>query len=307
MAKIGICFVNPAPQIHPGYVTGLAKKCEEIGVNSLWAIDRIVYDNLEPLTFLGAAAAVTQKIRLGTSVLLAGLRHPVLLAKMVSTLDFLSGGRVTLGIGFGSRENDFAATGVPFEHRGGRAEEAVKVIKRLWTEEGVTHKGTFFQIENVTIGPRPAQSPHPPIWMGGGAETVLKRAARLADGYICGSAAVQDFPSIWEKISGFAAAAGRDPKRIERATLTFMAIDENRAKAVAACEAYLKRYYGAVRVDVEKTFPIGSPEACAEKITSIFSKGLDTVIIGMVTPELKQVELLGEKILPMLRQRSILS
>ncbi|MBI4489511.1 MAG: LLM class flavin-dependent oxidoreductase [Deltaproteobacteria bacterium] len=301
MPKIGICFVNPAPQIQPGYATTVAKKCEEVGIDSLWVIDRIVYDNLEPLTFLGAAAAVTQKIRIGSSVLLAGLRHPVLLAKMVSTLDFLSNGRVTLGIGFGSRENDFTAIGVPFEQRGSRAEEAVKLVKRLWTEEGVTHRGKFFQIENVTIGPKPIQSPHPPIWMGGGAETVLKRAARLADGYICGSAAIQDFPSIWEKISSFAAAAGRDPKKIERATLTFMAIDENRAKAVAACEAYVKRYYGTVRVDVEKTFPLGSPESCAERIASFFAKGLDTVIIGMVTPDLKQVELLGEKILPMLK------
>lgn len=302
MKNIGLCFVNPAPQIEPGYVTSVAKKCEEMGLHSLWVIDRIVYDNLEPLTLLAAAAAVTKKIRLGTSVLLAGVRHPVLLAKTVSTLDFLSGGRVTLGIGFGSRENDFTAVGVPFEGRGGRAAEGIRLMKRLWSEEGVTHKGRFFQVDNLTIGPKPLQSPHPPIWMGGGADVVLKRAARLADGYICGSSAIQDFPSVWEKISGLAISAGRNPREIEKAGLTFMAIDENKAKAVDACAAYLQRYYGKVRMDVEKHLLVGAPDACAEKILSFFSKGLDTLIIGTARADLKQLDLFGEKVLPLLKK-----
>ncbi len=300
MAKIGLCFVNPAPQIQPGFVTMAAKKCEEMGLHSFWVIDRIAYDNLEPLTLLAQAAAVTQRIRIGTSVLLLGLRHPTLLAKTVGTLDFLSGGRVTLGIGFGSRENDFTAVEIPFEHRGSRAEEAVKLIKRLWTEEKVTHKGRFFRVENLTLGPRPIQSPHPPIWMGGGAEAVLKRAARLADGYICGSSAIQDFPSVWEKIAGFALAAGRNPKKIEKAALTFMAIDDNKAKAVDACAAYLQRYYGKVRMDVEKHLLVGPAEGCAGRIRSFFAKGLDTLIIGMATADLKQLDHFGEKVLPRL-------
>jgi len=302
VAKIGLCFVSPAPQIQPAYVTTVARKCEEMGLHSLWVIDRIVYDNLEPLTFLAAAAAVTKRIRLGTSVLLAGLRHPVLLAKTVGTLDFLSGGRVTLGIGFGSRENDFTAVGIPFEGRGSRAEEAVKLIKRLWTEDGVTHKGRFFQVENLTIAPKPLQSPHPPIWMGGAAEVVLKRAARLADGYICGSSAIGEFPAVWEKISSFARAAGRDPQGIEKAGLTFMAIDDNKTRAVEACAAYLKRYYGQVRMDVEKHLPVGPPEACAERIVSFFSRGLETVIIGLVVADPRQLDLFGEKVLPLLRK-----
>ncbi len=144
MPSLGLCMVSAAPQISPGHVTAAAKKCEQMGLHSFWALDRVVYDNLEPLTLLTAAAAVTSKIRLGTSVLLAALRPPALLAKSVATLDFLSNGRVTLGVGFGSRENDFTSVGVPWEHRGGRAEELLGLVKRLWTEEGVTHKGKFF-------------------------------------------------------------------------------------------------------------------------------------------------------------------
>lgn len=301
MRKLGLCFVNPAPQIQPGYVTTIAKKCEEMGLHSLWVIDRIAYDNLEPLTLLTAAAAVTEKIRIGTSVLLAGLRHPTLLAKTVATLDFLSGGRVTLGIGFGSRENDFTAVGIPFDGRGSRAVEAVKLMKRLWTEERVTHQGRFFQVENLTIGPRPIQSPHPPIWMGGSAEMSLKRAGTIANGYICGSSAIPEFPSVWEKISNFASAAGRNPREIEKAALTFIAIDENRARAVDACAAYLKRYYGKVRMDIEKHLLVGPPQACAERIASFFQKGLDTLIIGTVKPDPKQLDLFREKVLPLVK------
>jgi probable F420-dependent oxidoreductase len=301
MANIGVCLVNPSPLITPLYVTTAAKKCEEMGLHSLWVLDRIVYDNLEPLTALSAAAAVTSKIRLGTSVLLAALRHPVLLTKTVATLDFLSSGRVTLGIGFGSRENDFTSVGVPYQHRGSRAEELVGLMQRLWTEEGVTHKGKFYQAENLTIGPRPIQAPHPPIWMGGNAEAALKRAARLADGYICGSSAVPEFPVLWEKISGFAAAAGRDPSRIAKAGLTFMAIDDNKTKAVEACAAYLNRYYGKVRLDIEKTFVVGSPQECAAKIRAAFSHSIDTLIVGAVIPEVRQLDLLGEKVLPLLK------
>jgi probable F420-dependent oxidoreductase len=301
MPNIGFCMVNPAPEIDPGHVVQVARKCEEIGLHSMWALDRIVYDNLDPLTLLTAAAAVTSKIRLGTSVLLAALRPPAALAKTVATLDFISNGRVTLGIGFGSRENDFTSVGVPWEHRGGRAEELVALMKRLWSGASVTHKGKYFQVDNITVGPRPIQQPHPPIWTGGGSETALKRAARIADGYICGSSAIPEFPKIWEKISGYAEAAGRDPKKIAKAGLTFMAIDEDKKKAVDACEAYLTRYYGKVRLDIEKTFVVGAPEACAEKIRAAFNNGLDTLILGGAVPDLRQLDLLGEKVLPLVK------
>ncbi len=301
MGKIGICFVNPAPQVQPGHVTAMAKKCEEMGLHSFWLIDRIAYDNLEPLTVLAAVAAVTKRIKLGTSVLLAGLRHPTLLAKTVGTLDFLSQGRLILGIGFGSRESDFAAVGIPFKGRGSRAEETVKLMRRLWTEDRVSFQGKFFHVENLTIGPKPLQSPLP-IWMGGGAEIVLKRVAKLADGYICSSSAIQEFPSLWEQICCFASEVGRNPQEIEKAGLTFMAIDENRVRAVEACAAYLNRYYGQVRMDIEKHLIVGGSEACAERITSCFRKGLDTLIIGMVRPDLKELDLFSERVLPLLKR-----
>jgi len=301
MANIGLAFVNPAPLTKPDNVVSFARKCEQMALHSMWTIDRIAYDNLEPLTILAAAAGATQKIRLGTSVLLPALRHPALLAKIVATLDFISNGRLTLGVGFGSRESDFTAVEVSYEGRGSRAVECVHLMKRLWTEENVTHNGRFFNIQNLTLGPRTVQKPHPPIFTGGTVEAALKRAGTWADGFICGSSAIPEFPSTWEKVAQYARAAGRDPADIEKAGLTFMAINDDTSKAVDTINTYVMRYYGRLRGDLRNTSVVGSPAACAERIQSFFSRGLDTVIIGVADPDPKQLDLFAEKVLPLVK------
>jgi probable F420-dependent oxidoreductase len=301
MAHIGLAWVNPAPLTKPENVVNFAKKCEAMGCQSMWTIDRIAYDNLEPLTVLAAAAGVTQKIRLGTSVLLGNLRHASHVAKIVSTLDFISNGRVTLGLGFGSRESDYKAVEVPFEHRGSRAVEQVQLMKRLWSEDSVTFKGKFYNVENLSVGPKPIQKPHPPIWTGGSAEVALRRAGTWADGFICGSSAIPEFPSTWEKIAGYARAAGRDPNRIRKAGLTFMAIHDDQSKAVRAVEDYVMRYYGRLRADVANTSLVGSPAAIAERMGAFLSRGLDTLIIGVADPDPRQLDLFGEKVLPKIK------
>ena len=301
MANIGLAWVNPAPLTKPENAVNFAKKCEAMGCHSMWSIDRIAYDNLETLTVLAAAAGATQRIRLGTSVLLGNTRHPTHLAKIIATLDFISNGRFTLGLGFGSRDNDYKAVEIPYEHRGSRAVEQVQLMKRLWTEDNVTHKGRFFNVENVTIGPRPIQKPHPPIWTGGSAEVALKRAGTWADGYICGSSAIADFQATWEKIAGYARTAGRNPNTIERASLAFMAINDDKAKAVKCVEDYTMRYYGRIRNPVESSSIVGSPEQCVERIQYFLSKGLSTLIIGVADPDPRQMDLFGEKVLPKIK------
>lgn len=298
MAHIGLAWVNPAPLTKPEHVVHFATSCEAMGCHSMWTIDRVAYDNLEPLTVLAAAAGATQKIRLGTSVLLGNLRHASHVAKIVSTLDFISNGRVTLGLGFGSRESDYKAVEIPFEHRGSRAVEQVQLMKRLWTEDSVTFKGKFYNVENLSLGPKPIQKPHPPIWTGGSAEVALKRAGTWADGFICGSSAIPDFPSTWEKIAGYARANGRDPNKISKAGLTFMAIHDDQNKAVKAVEDYVMRYYGRLRADVANTSLVGSPAAVTERIGAFLARGLDTLIIGVADPDPRQLDLFGEKVLP---------
>ncbi|MGH7871896.1 MAG: LLM class flavin-dependent oxidoreductase, partial [Candidatus Binatia bacterium] len=138
---------------------------------------------------------------------------------------------------------------------------------------------------------------HPPIWMGGGAEPALKRAARLADGYICGSSAIPEFSTTWEKVSQYARAAGRNPNDITKAGLTFMAINDAQAKAVKTIEDYVMRYYGRLRADVANTSLVGSPSAVVDRIEDFLGRGLDTLIIGLADPDPKQLDIFGDQVL----------
>lgn len=276
----------------------LAKKAEAIGLHSFWVNDRVVYENVEPLTALTAAAAVTLRIKVGTCVLLAAVRQPVVLAKTLASIDFLSGGRLIAGIGLGGRQDDFIASGVPFEKRGARLSEVVRLLRRLLSGEQVTHSGRFYQLENVAIGPKPVQVPRPPIWLGGGAEGALRRAAELADGYICSTSSLPRFPAIWEKIQEYAVQKGRDPNQIEKAGLNFLVIDNDTKSAIAACERYFQHVYGNVPEGAEANMVLGPPSACAERIRSIIEKGVHTLILGLIVPDLRQLDLLGERILP---------
>jgi alkanesulfonate monooxygenase SsuD/methylene tetrahydromethanopterin reductase-like flavin-dependent oxidoreductase (luciferase family) len=173
-------------------------------------------------------------------------------------------------------------------------------MKRLWTEENVTHKGRFFNVQNLTLGPRPIQKPIP-IFTGGSAEISLKRAGTWANGFICGSSAIPEFSTTWEKIAQYARAAGRNPAEIEKAGLTFMAINDNTAKAVETLNGYVMRYYGRLRGDLASTSLVGSAAAVAERIEAFLSRGLDTLIVGLADPDPRQLDFFGERVLPNLK------
>ena len=239
MANLGLSFISPVSQVVPDFFLQLAKKTEEVGLSSFWINDRIVYDNFEPLSALAAAAGATSRIKLGTSILLLPLRRPVLLAKTLATIDYIAQGRLTSGSAVGNRTSDYEAVDVPFHRRGARSLECIQLMRRLWQEECVSFEGEFFHINEVSLGPKPHTTRLIPIWMGGGAETVLKRTARFADGYICSTSSLPNFSTIWEKISSYAKAIGRDPAHIEKAGLNYLAISEDKGRAVAACEASL--------------------------------------------------------------------
>jgi probable F420-dependent oxidoreductase len=303
--NVGICFIQSAREITPDFVCRLAGKTEETGLHSFWVNDRLTGEHFEPTTLLASVVSVTRNIKLGTSVLLPVLRHPALLAKSLACIDFLSAGRLIVGVGFGGSQREFDAVDIPFAKRGTRAIEQIALMKRLWREDHVIHRGNFFNTTDLSIGPRPTQHPHPPIWMGGAADAVLKRVGALADGYICGTASLKRFAPVWEKIAGAAAANGRDPAAIHKAGITYLTIDESQTRAIRSCEEYLKHYYGKINLDVESETVVGSTGACAERLGALFAGGFETVILRLVNPDLGQLDLLAEKVLPQLPAQKI--
>ena len=301
MPNIGICFIQSAREITPAFVPRLAAKADETGLHSFWVNDRLTGEHFEPLTVLSAVTAVTGSIKLGTSILLAVLRHPVVLAKSLASIDFLSGGRLIFGVGFGGTQREFDAVEIPFGRRGARAVEQIQLMTRVWREDHVSHHGKFFKAADLTVGPRPTQHPHPPIWMGGAADAALRRVGAMADGYICGTASLKRFASVWEKIAAAAVENGRDPACIHKAGITYLTIDENKSRAAAACEEYLKAYYGKINLDVESETVLGPPTACAERLHSLFARGIETVILRLVIPDLRQLDIFAQRINPNLQ------
>jgi len=304
MGTIGIALPN-LPGVTPPLIPEFARRIEAGGCDAIWALDRLVYENPDPLTALAAAAAVTSRVRLGTSVLLAPLHSPVVLAKQLATLDLVSNGRLLVGLGIGSRPDDFAAAGVPFAGRGGRAAEMIRIMKQVWSGQPVRHQGRYFAIECGAVGPAPVQRAHPPVWMGGFQEVALKRIARIADGFVgSGGAGPDGFAGMWERVRQMVAAAGRPPDRFPNACLAYFNVGGDREQAKAQAMASLVRYYGpqfTSRYDPERALVFGPPEECARRAQAYFDAGVQHLILVPTTLDAGQVDRIAREIRPHLR------
>ena len=176
---------------------------------------------LDPFDTLAFLAGVTERVRIGMSVLIVPYRHPFDVARRVATIDVLSGGRFVLGIGVGWLEEEFDLLGVPFQRRGKRTREYVEMMKALWTEDGPRYEGEFVQLrEDVNVLPRPLQKPHPPIWVGGESEYALKRVACFGDGWHIALLTFARIRPMLERLKRLMDAAGRDYDALELTAMT---------------------------------------------------------------------------------------
>jgi probable F420-dependent oxidoreductase len=242
---IGCTLPTSGAAADPTAIGNLAQTAENLGFDSVWISDHVVVPEhissaypyspdgrfptrpteayLEPLATLGYLAGVTRRVRLGTAVLILPYRHPLLTAKMIATLDNLSGGRIDLGIGVGWMREEFEALGCPpevFAHRGRASDEQVRILKAVWSEDVAGFDGQFYRFEPVGAHPHPIQHPHPPIWVGGHTRPALRRTAHLGDGWLpIGGRPPADLPpeEFAQGIATIRAEAervGRDPARL---------------------------------------------------------------------------------------------
>jgi len=205
---------EPDDQEPFGRIYELASLAEDAGFDALFVGHHHVTPGYvtAPWVLLAAIAARTTTLRLGTSIFLLPMHHPIDVAEQVATLDRISNGRVILGAGIGYRPNEYEAFQVPFRQRASRMDEALEILRAAWTEETVSYDGRHFRFADVTVVPKPLQQPHPPIWVGAVARAAQARAARLGDGWI--SDVVEPLPRevhLAERYRSLCASAGRPP------------------------------------------------------------------------------------------------
>jgi probable F420-dependent oxidoreductase len=286
-----------------------AVRLEELGYDSAWTSEHIFFyfPTFDALTQLAAMAARTERIQLGTAVFLLPLRPPALAAKEIASVDIISNGRVVLGIGVGGEyPKEFEAVGVPVKERGARTNEAMDVIKRLFTEDRVTFDGRFTRLDGVSLQPKPAQKGGPPFWVAGRSEAAMRRAGRLGDGYLPYLFSPDRFRDGLAKVREHAEQAGRDPAAITPALYQFIALADTyeEAKQVAAAELSM-RYNQPFEKIVDRYVVMGNPEDCARRLGDFADAGVQHFILVPLVKDygsfMDHVEAYARDILPLMR------
>lgn len=277
-----------------------AKRAEELDFHSLWVQEQIVGDVpiLEPVNLLSYLAAITEKVRLGTSVMVAPVRNPVQLAKSLGSLDHMSGGRLIVGIGLGGQPNDVAPFAISPERRVRRFVEIIDVMKALWTEPEARYQGQFWQLEGTQMEPKPLQKPHPPIWLGARHPSALKRAVRHADGWMgAGSSTTDSFVEGVGRARMYLAEAGRDPAAFAISKRVYVAVDNDERRA----EGRLREWFGQRYKNAEMASQVsvwGSAARCADKLAEIAEAGAQLILLNPAFDHLEQLEALSQEVIP---------
>ena len=287
--EFGVMYSRFYPRIGPGE---FAAMLQSTGFDSAWMGEGPASTRpaLDPFSTLTAMALAAERIRIGSCVVLVPIRNPVLLAKEVATVDILSGGRFVFGIGVGASgmadRGAYDITNTDPRTRGARCDEYLDLMSALWRGEPVTRRGRFFALDGMAIAPRPQQRPHPPIWAGGNAEGMLRRAGRIGQGFVPVAAGPADYAARWRRIERYAREAGRDPAAITRALhLYYHCIDAERSAAHADAERNLAARYGhPVRFVDDGRFAFGDAEACAATIAAYREVGVTHFVLNLACP-----------------------
>ncbi len=282
------------------FIRAFVQKAESLGYDSLWVQEQILSDSiiLEPVALLTYVAALTTKARLGTSVMITVVRNPVQLAKSLATLDQLSQGRLTVGVGLGGPHVPEAVFGVSGEQRSRKFVEGLQVMKAFWTQQKATMAGSFWKFENAPMEPKPIQKPHPPLWFGARTAIGLKRAVRHGDGWMgAGSSSSGDFVEHVGLLRGFLDAAQRDPATFPISKRVYIAIDNDRDRAERRLrEWFAVRYKNA---DMGSRVSIwGSRAECIDKLGALVRAGAQHLMLNPVFDEMEHAEMLAWEIIP---------
>jgi probable F420-dependent oxidoreductase len=292
----------------PAEQFAIARRVDELGYDSLWTGDHVSFHGpiYESLTLLSSYIGITTRARLGVGVYLLALRHPTIAAKITSTLDALSGGRLIFGVGVGGENpKEFEASGSPHGERGARVSEGIDVVRTLWRDSPATFKGRFTQFEGVSIDPKPVQKPAPPIWVGGRSDAALARAGRQGDGWISYVVQPERYKQSLAKIETAAAAAGRALDGFVKAHLTFITMGRDYESAERMWVTRLSQRYAQDFGPLARKYGIiGTPAQCAEQLQRFIEAGCTYFVLDAIcdaADEGEQLERFAAELFPKFR------
>jgi len=299
MMELGIWIPNCRDLATPDIIRRTAVRAEQLGYDSVWVSDHVVVPNVyvarfgaamyDPLITLAVVAGATSRVRLGTTVLIVPYRNPVVTAKMVSSLDALSGGRFVLGIGAGWVAEESAMLGVPFEERGPMTDEYMAAMRELWTSPAPSFAGKYTQFNQLHFEPKPVQKPHPPVWVGGHARASLRRAAEIG--------------AAWHPIN-------RPVEELRAGRAELQQLCEARGRTVAPAVT-LRNDVRVLRPGEPVPDPLhggrvlaGEPNALADQIGELSTVGVEHLVLEFLSPDGddldEQMGLFAERVRPQL-------
>ena len=288
---------------NPNFLRELVEVGDKYGYDSIWLSDRIVSNrfSLEPMIALSMVAAYSGRMKFGTSVLALPLRNPVVLAKQVATLDYLSQGRFFPAVGLGQEEpEEYEACGVPKTDRAARTDEAIVLMRRLWQEDSVTHEGRFFTCHDVSITPKPVFQPSPPVWIGGRSPAAARRVGRVGDGWLVSSATPAEVGEGRDIVFDTAAECNREIEEDHVGVLMGYYICDDYEQAATKSHQFVTRH----RPDAHfsEFTALGNIQQVAELIQSYIDAGASKFAVRPLCAgdeSMEQLEIMGQEVLPL--------
>jgi probable F420-dependent oxidoreductase len=307
---IGIALPSVGPLGERDIVLDVARRAERNGFHSVWAQDHVAFpktrtsvypypesttelafspgmDWLDPVAVMGVVAGATERLVIGTSVLVVPYRNPVILAHELASLDRLSEGRIVLGVGSGWMDEEFAAVGVPKRERGARTDEAIELMRALWSaDEHISFDGRFTQLEDVVLASHPHRTGGPPVMIGGNTEPALMRTGRLGDGWLGFEVFVDGVAAKRDAIQRAAEEVGRDPSAI-----------------TLSVRRGLVPPFEVSNFLPERRSLAGEPEQVAEEIRAYEDEGVSLLVLDLpfVLPDvLETMDWIAEEVIPLL-------
>ena len=285
----------------PGLRRFLAR-AEALGFESGWTMEQVLSSmpGLGPMETMTYAAACTERLRLGCSVFVTTLHSPVHLAKSISSLDHLSGGRLEVGVGTGGRYRMFAAFGVDPDDVAPRFTEGLELMKALWTQPRVSFTGRFWQVDGAAQEPKPVQKPHPPIWFGGSRPVALRRAARLGDGFFgAGTSTTARFADQVRLVRDVLDQDGRDAGPFRIAKRIYITVDDDAGRARRRMDAGLDRLYASFGFgDLSAAAVAGTPDDCVLGLGAVKDAGAELILLNPLFDDHEQMERLALEVVP---------